>query len=227
MAYTNQDNGGIQRVAIVAPPEGITALNQKVQGIDANDVPTTGNPISVAGQFQVGGQAGGGIGNTRILWVGSQGQLIIGTNTTAFNGNAKATTAVGGLIDANATQKALAVANWVSNGTTFDMLYTPNVWKAFSATVITTETTIWTPTSGKKFRLMGYVITQGVVTGNITVKDNTAGTTILVIPANTIGVPQISPRMGNGILSAAANNVLTFTGASTETVSGYVFGTED
>lgn len=103
---------------------------------------------------------------------------------------------------------------------------TPTIFKAFSGTVITSETTIWTPTSGKKFQLQGYVITQGVVTGDVTLKDNTAGTTILVIPAHTIGIAQLSPNLGQGITSAAANNVLTAKGASTETISGYVFGNE-
>lgn len=104
---------------------------------------------------------------------------------------------------------------------------TPIVFKNLSAVVITSETTIWTPAAGKKFRLMGFVLTQGVVTGAITLKDNTAGTTILVIPQHTLGDVQQSPPMGNGILSAAAGNVLTATGASTETITGYVFGTEE
>jgi hypothetical protein len=103
---------------------------------------------------------------------------------------------------------------------------TPDVFVPFSATVITTETTIWTPASGKKFRLMGYVISQGTLAGDVTLRDNTAGATILVIPANTVGVSQVSPPLGSGILSAVANNVLTAQGSATETISGYVFGVE-
>lgn len=104
---------------------------------------------------------------------------------------------------------------------------TPNVFKNVSAVVITSETTVWTPAAGKKFRLMGFVITQGVAAGAITLKDNTAGTTILVIPQHTLAAALASPPMGNGILSAAAGNVLTATGASTETITGYFFGTEE
>jgi hypothetical protein len=103
----------------------------------------------------------------------------------------------------------------------------PTVWKTLSAVDISSEATIWTPASGKKFRLMGYVITQGTLTGNVTLKDDTAGTTILVIPAHTVGIAQVSPPMGEGILSSTADHVLTATGASTETISGYVFGTEE
>lgn len=101
------------------------------------------------------------------------------------------------------------------------------VFKPLNAVTITSETTIWTPQNGKRFRLLGFVITQGTVTGNVTLRDNTAGITILIIPANTIGVALVSPPMGFGIPSVAVNNVLTATGASTETISGYVFGTEE
>lgn len=115
----------------------------------------------------------------------------------------------------------------VFNGQFWDRLRTPKVFTPLSAVVITSETTIWTPAAGKKFRLMGFCLAQGVATGAVTLKDNTAGTTILVIPQNTIGVFMLSPPMGNGILSAVANNVLTATGASTETLTGFVFGTEE
>lgn len=103
---------------------------------------------------------------------------------------------------------------------------TPDTFKNVSAVVITTEQTVWTPASGKKFRLQGYCLAQGVVTGAITLKDNTAGTTILVIPPNTAGVAVHVP-LGNGILSAAANNVLTAIGASTETITGFFYGSEE
>jgi hypothetical protein len=102
---------------------------------------------------------------------------------------------------------------------------TPNVFKPQSAVLITTETTIWTPASGKKFRLMGYHLVCSVA-GNIVLKDNTAGTTILVIPS-AAGDGGTFVMLGNGILSAAANNVLTATGPATGTLSGFVFGTEE
>lgn len=104
---------------------------------------------------------------------------------------------------------------------------TPAVYKTLSAVVITSETTIWTPAAGKKFRLMGICVTQGVATGAVTLKDNTAGTTILIVPQNTIGVYECIQLPGNGILSATAANVLTATGASTETLTGFVYGTEE
>jgi hypothetical protein len=58
-------------------------------------------------------------------------------------------------------------------------------------------------------------------------KDNTAGTTIFVVPKGPLDTPVPLPPLGNGILSAAANNVLTATGAATATLSGTIWGTEE
>lgn len=113
------------------------------------------------------------------------------------------------------------------DGTTVSRARTPNVFINLNAVSVAAETTIWTPVSGRKFRLMGFVLTSGTVGGNVTLKDNTAGTTILTIPFGAAGATIVSPGMGNGILSAAANNVLTATGAATQTLSGFVFGTEE
>lgn len=104
---------------------------------------------------------------------------------------------------------------------------TPTKFIALNDVVISPEVTIWTPAAGKRFRLMGAFLSHGVATGNVVLKDNTGGTTILFLPRNTLGVAVATPPMGNGILSAAANNVLTATGVATQTLSGYIFGTEE
>lgn len=112
------------------------------------------------------------------------------------------------------------------NGASWDRQRTPVVFKPLNAVSMTAEVTIWTPTAGKKFRLMGYCLESGTLGGNIILKDNTAGTTILIVPFGAAnGV--INDSFGNGILSAAANNVLTAIGAATQTLSGYVYGTEE
>jgi len=105
----------------------------------------------------------------------------------------------------------------------------PGKFINLSAVGIAAETTIWTPAAGRRFRLMGYNLTSGTVGGNVTLKDNTAGTTILVLPFGAASQPMIvtPPGMGNGILSIAAGNVLTATGSATQTLSGYLIGTEE
>ncbi len=105
---------------------------------------------------------------------------------------------------------------------------TANTFKPQSAVAINPEATIWAPAAGKKFRLMGGTIASSVV-GNVTLRDNTAGTIIAVVPCGVAGVgyPIFGPNAGNGILSAVANNVLTATGPGLATLSGTVFGTEE
>lgn len=117
--------------------------------------------------------------------------------------------------------------DYIWNGSSWDRYRSPSAFKNVNAVLVTAESTVWTPAAGKKFRLIGYCLTQGVVTGAVTLKDNTAGTTILIIPQNTIGVSQCGSLGTNGILSAAINNVLTATGAATETITGYFYGTEE
>ncbi|SRR6266436_426837 len=117
--------------------------------------------------------------------------------------------------------------NYLLNGTGWDRVRTPVIFKPLNAISVASETTIWTPSAGKKFRFMGYTLAQGTVSGGLTLKDNTAGTTIFIIPPQTAGAEVHSPPMGNGILSAVANNVLTATGSATETITGTIWGTEE
>lgn len=87
------------------------------------------------------------------------------------------------------------------------------------------EIAAWTPTSGKKFNLMGMWIV-GSVAGNYVFRDNTGGTTIALAPSGA-GGSGVYCSLGNGKLSAAANNVLTAQGPLTSTLSGMLFGTEE
>jgi HAMP domain-containing protein len=110
------------------------------------------------------------------------------------------------------------------NGATWDRLRTPTVFKVVALGAGTTETTIWTPTTGKRFRLMGYHLTTGAAS-TLTFKDNTAGTTIFASRGGT-DVPQ-RVELGNGILSGAINRVLTVTRGTSATLDGVVWGTEE
>lgn len=115
----------------------------------------------------------------------------------------------------------------VFNGQTVQAQRVPGKYVTVNSVVVTGETTIWTPAAGKRFRVLGYNLTGGAAAGNVLLKDNTAGTTILIVPFGTIGQNIPQAFLGNGILSTAANNVLTATGASTQTISGYVYGCEE
>lgn len=112
-------------------------------------------------------------------------------------------------------------AETVYNGTGWDRKRTPNVFKTAVVTAAG-STAVWTPAAGKKFRLMGYSIE---ITGNaiqaaagnfeITLLDAAAAIGIgssLYVPAvalNVFGSNALNPiNIGNGYLSALANNVL-------------------
>lgn len=128
---------------------------------------------------------------------------------------------------------------------------TPNIFKTANIAATSTTTSsnpIWTPTSGKKFRLMKFQITaQGLsatATAAVTVTLVDLATLITIgsydvdVPAvaNVVsGINQISGGwidLGNGYLSLAANNVLNFgiSAAGSGTVGTYrinVCGTEE
>lgn len=101
-----------------------------------------------------------------------------------------------------------------------------DTFKNVSALVVTSEQTVWTPASGKKVRLQGFCLTQGVATGAITLRDGSGGSTILTIPQHTVGAA-LWVDLDNGILLSAADRVLTAQGASTETITGFFYGTEE
>jgi len=131
------------------------------------------------------------------------------------------------------------------NGATFERLRSANVFKR--GTVAgggAASFNIWTPAVGKKFRLMGFVIqlagnsTQAAA-GNFTLQLFDGATAMpfsldtdvpAAAPANTMDNSVNLPNMGNGFLSAAANNILSCT-MSAALVAGQAsvmaFGTEE
>jgi hypothetical protein len=117
----------------------------------------------------------------------------------------------------------VSVAGLTSAGSnpTVAGLRTPAVFKTVQATA-SGNTALWTPTSGTKFRVMKYMV---VITGNaslassgvltIVFQDATTATAFAIdvyVPATGLagGADFVSPwiDLGNGFLSATANNVL-------------------
>jgi hypothetical protein len=135
--------------------------------------------------------------------------------------------------------------NYGFNGATWDRVRSPNVYKYGSVVGGGGASfNIWTPAAGKKFRLMGFVIqlagnaTQAAA-GNFTLTLFDGATALpfamntdvpAAAPANTMDNQVNLPSMGNGFLSAAANNILSCT-MSAALVAGnasvMAFGTEE
>lgn len=100
------------------------------------------------------------------------------------------------------------------NGASWDRARGQNISKTLSATA-TGDNTVWTPTSGKKFRLMGYTISvAGTLAslGPLTLQIKDGATVvynhIVAVAATLAGDSQISASLGQGYLSTAANNTL-------------------
>lgn len=148
-------------------------------------------------------------------------QPISGTVDTEI-----AVAVAGADVMANPTIPQIFGLGLVFNGTAWDRLRTPNVFKPLSAVTITTETTIWTPTAGKKFRLMGIHFRPSAAM-DVTLRDNTAGTIIAIVGAGSATATPSNVLFGNGILSGAADRVLTAIGSAAGTISGTIFGTEE
>jgi hypothetical protein len=104
----------------------------------------------------------------------------------------------------------------------------PGVWKDVSAVAVVAGVgfTAWTPGAGKKFRLMGYALSSSAAAA-IIFGDNAVGTVLHRTPLLAAAGVFASPPMGNGQLSAAANNVLKIDVSVNSTLTGFLFGTEE
>lgn len=160
------------------------------------------------------------------IGVGSGGQVGMAVMSGGGLANAAVVTQIVNSDAIPNSYNELAVVSFplVYNGLTFDRQRTPAIFKSQNAVAVATETTVWTPAAGKKFRLMRLVVASSVA-GNLVFRDGTAGTIIAVVP--TLAGAPIYLDFGNGILSAAANNLLTCTGPAASTLSGMIYGTEE
>lgn len=174
-----------------------------------------------------GGQAAGTTGGTGGIGIATTATVPVVVPLINDSSNYRGLLSARNTSDGGTGANLQTVASMLEkSGALFDFQRTPDKFIPLNAVSIAAEATLWTPAAGKKFRLMGFSLASGTVGGGITLKDNTAGTTILIVPTATVAVA-VNGNLGNGILSAAANNVLTGTGIATETVTGYLFGTEE
>lgn len=153
------------------------------------------------------------------------------TGTDSATGNPYAPAAI---VGANTPADGLAIANGLptvrmeQTGTNVvSPVRTPNVFKTVAAQAITAGTpfALWTPATGKKFRLMNYSLSLSVA-GYLIFKD---GSSVVLNSANqaTAGAPNNSAPMGNGILSTTANNILNLDVSASGNVTGWVCGIEE
>lgn len=111
----------------------------------------------------------------------------------------------------------------VYNGVTWDRQRTPAIFKVLNLAAGTAETIIWTPATGKKFRLMGLALTAGVAC-DIELHDGAGGSVLVYL---SLGAAPLALALGNGILSGAANRSLTVVRSASTTLKGIIYGTEE
>ena len=109
---------------------------------------------------------------------------------------------------------------------------TPFVFKPIKAVSITAATpvAVWTPTAGKRFRLLGFCVLPTVANVGILFEDATGGTNefLRFPPTAAVATSQVQVNLGlYGYLSTTVNNALFLDVTITSTVSGYVYGTEE
>ena len=202
---------------------GTASVRRNLQNSGNNPQPVismdrAGNSVGVA---PAGGVANAslGVGIVNITGTDGTGQYSV----YAGNGNSDATGNSNIGLDVRAR-------NYGYNGATWDRIRTPNVFKPFSVTVasIGTGQTVWAVAStNKRFRLMGFAVTSDKAV-QVNFKDGSVATlfsTPAVVAATPFGVSGI----GNGMLSASANNLLALdVSASVPVVlTGTVWGTEE
>ena len=121
----------------------------------------------------------------------------------------------------------LATFPYAFNGSSWDKVRVANISKDVSAVTVTTITTLWTPASGKKFRLMGGTLSCSTAV-SILFEDNVGGATIFRTPKLLVDTPYtFEVKGGQGFLSAVANNVLKATSSAAGVITGTLFGIEE
>lgn len=180
---------------------------------------------------------------------GGNSLTVDGTVTANIQGSgnaiiAQAQSADGLVVSASINKLAAIVYQMCFNGSTFDRVRVANMYKTTVATA-SGDTAVWTPTSGKKFRVMGYQIQMssnaslaaGAVL-EIVLRDGATpigvGSSVFVPTIAVTTTPGMSNSgwilLSNGFLSSAANNVLNVN-LSAALVTGevrvVVMGTEE
>lgn len=113
----------------------------------------------------------------------------------------------------------------VFNGASWDRLRAATKRVDLNAVSVTSIATLLTPTSGKKFRLMGGCLSLSAA-GSLLLEDNGSGNFIFRTPKLAADTPY-NFDIGQGYLSSAANNVLKGTASASATVTGTLYYAEE
>lgn len=151
----------------------------------------------------------------------NRGEMV----TTVGQGTARAGVGTPADGDAQTTALLTGARQQFWNGGSWQLGRTPATWKVVVGVTITTETTVWTPAAGKKFRVMAIYFTSSSAV-RVTFRDGTAGTQFCVTAPNA-GLPNAVVFPGNGYLSSTINNVLTAQSSAVANLDATIVGMEE
>lgn len=188
--------------------QGVTTVTYTLTGVPATAIPAT---------IYLKAVSSGGVsaGSVPILVTGtasSGGTAVTVTNPASAPVNIAGPVYVTNVVDVNCLSGC--------GGSSAAVI---NVFKPIVGVAVAPAATLWTPASGKKFRLMGYSI-AGDTAGVYTLFDGAV--TITVEYLSNAG-PGKYVAMGNGWLSAAANTPLTCLGPGGSSLAGLLMGAEE
>ena len=162
--------------------------------------------------------------NVNLQGVGAYNLIYDGTNWI----RQRTATAVA---DNTAGTGFVANAQWGFNGATFDRTRVGKTYKYIEYLNLTTATatTVWTPTSTKKIRLMGIQVSVSAA-AQVNIRVGTAGSGTSIMTVKTGGADTKDFSFGNGYLATnATTDVLEIYNNTGSTVSVWVtaWGTEE
>lgn len=211
-----KDTAGVKKITDTVVVKADTIANQtddlKIT-LDNEQVKLAENTTQVVGKVVVRNTADGGGEDNSIRIRDSVG----GNTTSIINPNAD---------DKTPGNYPLGVASlpWgYVGGTAWDRIRTTKIFKQVNAATAG-DNAVWTPATGKKFRLLGFVLACGAIAVNVYLKD---GATTFSPTFNLATHQVIQINLGNGYLSAAANNVLYANLSEANPVGVWAFGTEE
>lgn len=113
------------------------------------------------------------------------------------------------------------------NGVEVSGLLAPDTFKDVNGAIINTISTVWTPATGKRIRVMGGCISVSAAC-NVLFEDNVAGSNHFIFrtPKLLADTPY-NFDLGNGVLLSAINNVVKATGSASATLTGTLYGKEE
>ena len=102
---------------------------------------------------------------------------------------------------------------------------TPNVFTSVAGVTVTNEATLWTPGDGKRFKLLGGLLSYLTTAAIVELIDGTGGVTFFTLPQVAVNTP-FSFYIPGGYTSTAANNPLRADGGSLQVLTGTIWGRE-